>query len=105
MEWDDVKGKTGSLVAPSGRLKLGVGPKFNIVLVALTILCSSTVAQETAEDWMATSQDLMMNGSEEEALTAYERTIDLDPQNVEAWRYKAILLRDQGNYDAAISAL
>jgi tetratricopeptide (TPR) repeat protein len=43
---------------------------------------TSTVAQEnTAEDWYKTGQYLNGNGSWEEAVKAYDRAIDLEPNN------------------------
>jgi len=88
------------------RLKiLETGFRLTVVLMVLSALCTCAVAEEeTADNWLNKGEQLMMNGSLEEALAAYERAIDLDHQNGEAWRYKALILRDQGEYDEAIAA-
>ena len=41
--------------------------------------------EETARDWFEKGEELMVNGSTEEALAAYERAIELDPEMAEAW--------------------
>ncbi len=64
---------------------LGTGAVLPLLLVALATLCPSVLAEETAEDLITTGQELMMNGSSGEALAAYDRAIDLDPDNEEAW--------------------
>ena len=100
-----MKGKTGSLAAPSGRLKSEAGMRLALGMIALAALCSCTLAQEkTAEDWIERGEELLFNGSLEESVEAFNKAIEVDPQNGEAWRYKALILRDQGEYDEAIVA-
>lgn len=41
--------------------------------------------EETARDWFEKGEELMVNGSTEEALAAYERAIELDLEMAEAW--------------------
>lgn len=41
--------------------------------------------EETARDWFEKGGELSMNGSTEEALAAYERAVELDPEMAEAW--------------------
>ena len=46
--------------------------RFAIALLALAMLCASSLAQEnTAEDWYKKGRDLAKNGSYEEAVFAY----------------------------------
>ncbi len=60
--------------------------KFALVLIALATLCSSAVAQEnTAEDWNKKGQASYKNESFADALEAYEKATQIDPQNSEAW--------------------
>ncbi|MBN1324190.1 MAG: tetratricopeptide repeat protein [Methanotrichaceae archaeon] len=76
-----------------------------LALVALATLCSSALAQENETGyWLERGEELLFNCSMEEAVEAFNKTIDIDPENVEAWRYKAIALRDLGEYDRAIEA-
>jgi tetratricopeptide (TPR) repeat protein len=105
VEWVDVKGKSGSLAALGGRLKMRAGARSALALIALAALCSCTLAQETtAEDWIERGEELLYSGSLEESVEAFNKAIDLDPQNADVWRYKALILRDQGEYDEAIAA-
>jgi tetratricopeptide (TPR) repeat protein len=64
--------------------------RFAIALLALAMLCASSLAQEnTAEDWYKKGRDLAKNGSYEEAVFAYNRAIELEPNN--ATFYTAIV--------------
>lgn len=57
--------------------------RFVIALLAVAIFCASTMAQENAaEDWYKKGRDLSRNGSYEEAVLAYDRAIELEPNNV-----------------------
>ncbi|MEN3060003.1 MAG: tetratricopeptide repeat protein [Candidatus Methanosuratincola petrocarbonis] len=80
VEWVDVNGKIGSL-STLGGLLWSV-----LALIALAALCSCTLAQEmTSEDWYKKGLDLSKNGSYEEAFQAYDKAIQIDPQNADAW--------------------
>lgn len=51
-------------------------------MLAVAILCASAMAQEnTAESWYKKGRDLGRNGSYEEAVFAYNRAIELEPNN------------------------
>ncbi len=77
--------KGESSVAQNRLSILRGGARFAVVLMALAALSFSAAAEDTAEEWMTTGQELMMNGSLEKAIAAYDRAIDLDPDNEEAW--------------------
>ena len=63
---------------------------FAIALLAIAMLCASAMAQEnTADDWYKKGRDLAKNGSYEEAVIAYNRAIELEPNN--ATFYTAIV--------------
>jgi tetratricopeptide (TPR) repeat protein len=80
VEWVDVNEKT-ELLATLGGLLRSV-----LALIALAALCSCTLAQEmTSEDWCKKGLDLSKNGSYEEAFQAYDKAIQIDPQNADAW--------------------
>ena len=56
--------------------------RFAIAMLAVAMLCASAMAQEnTAKDWYKKAQVLERNGSYEEAVAAYDRAIDLEPNN------------------------
>ncbi len=61
-----------------------------IVLIATAVLCASALAQEkTADDWLKEGFSLAANGSYEQALEAYDKSIQIDPNNELAWINKA----------------
>lgn len=60
------------------------------VVLMLAALCISAMAQEsTASYWLKKGYELSANGSNEQALQAYEKTIQIDPENSLAWINKA----------------
>ncbi len=68
-----MKGKTGSL---------GTGTSLAIVFAALAMLCAPAGAQEeTVDFWMNRAQELYHNGSIEEAISAYDEALNIDPEN------------------------
>ncbi|HPJ30703.1 MAG TPA: tetratricopeptide repeat protein, partial [Methanothrix sp.] len=82
MEWVDVKGKNGPLEALTGPSKLGGRIGLALALAALAMLCGPAFAQqETADYWMNRAQELYQNGSIEEAITAYDEALKIDPEN------------------------
>ncbi len=66
---------------------------FAIALIAVSVLCTSASAQEmSAESWLKEGYNLTANGSYEQALQAYEKSIQMDPNNEIAWINKANVL-------------
>jgi tetratricopeptide (TPR) repeat protein len=68
--------------------------RFAIVLLAIAMLCVTALAQEkTADYWIKIGDDLALNKSNtQEALAAYEKAIQIDPDNIGAWDNKALVL-------------
>jgi len=62
------------------------------ILMALGALCAFSVAEETAEDWVKKGDELFLNGYGEEALEAYDKAIELDPNDMAAWLAKGTAL-------------
>ncbi|NLX39986.1 MAG: tetratricopeptide repeat protein [Methanothrix sp.] len=74
--------------------------KFAIALIALATLCTCAAAQgDTAEDWHQQGQELMENGSYEEALRAYDSAIELDPEDAGIWMGKGDTQSRMGDYN------
>jgi tetratricopeptide (TPR) repeat protein len=70
------------------------GLKLILVLAVLSALCLGAASQkETADDWVKKGNDLITANSSEEALEAYDKALQLDPQNV------SILLAKANAYD------
>ncbi|UEC42616.1 MAG: hypothetical protein METHAR1v1_760001, partial [Methanothrix sp.] len=75
--------KVESTMARDGLSKLGMGSRFVLVLMALYLLCAAVLAQEsTTEDWLTKARELQLIGTPEETLAAYDKAIEIDPQNV-----------------------
>ena len=76
-----------------------------IALVVIAALCISASAQEnTVDDWYKKAMELYINGSYEDAISAYNKSIEIDPQNSTLWISKASALRDSGKFPQAIEA-
>ena len=69
----------------------GMWARFAIMLAAMASLCICALAEDgieeddSAESWFEKGGELLMNGSTEEALAAYEWAVELDPEMAEAW--------------------
>jgi tetratricopeptide (TPR) repeat protein len=75
------------------------------VLISLAILCTSAAAEEnTTEYWMNTALAFSHNGSNEKAISAYDEVLKIDPENVSAWRHKALELQVLGKENESIQA-
>jgi tetratricopeptide (TPR) repeat protein len=59
---------------------------------------------QDADAWVNKGLTLEDQRKYDEAVTAYDKAIELDPGNVEAWFRKGFTLRLQGKYDEAIKA-
>lgn len=55
-----------------------------------------------ADSWYKQGNDLMMQEKSSDALVAYEKAIDLDPNHISAWNNKGIALFRLGRYQEAI---
>jgi tetratricopeptide (TPR) repeat protein len=78
---------------------------FAIALIAVSVLCTSAFAQEkSAESWLKEGYNLSANGSYEQALQAYDKSIQIDPNNELAWINKANVLLRLNRTDEATDA-
>lgn len=65
------------------------GAKLALATLSLAALCIFASAQEpTADDWVKKGCSLMGNLSYQEALSAYDEAIKIDPENADAWMGK-----------------
>ena len=60
--------------------------------------------QTTAKDWFDKGIALQEQGKYDEAVQAYNKAIEIDPQHASAWTNKGVALADQSEYDEAIQA-
>ncbi len=93
-----MKEKTGSLATKGWLPKMRTGVRSALALIALAALCCScTLAQEnTATNWTENGLQLYKNESYEEASEAFDRAIELEPQNLDAWLYKSVAMTTLG---------
>ncbi|GAB6266389.1 MAG: hypothetical protein STSR0001_18360 [Methanothrix sp.] len=75
-----------------------------LVLAVFSVLCLAAAAQETADDWYKKGIESINKGSSEEAINAYDRALDINPDYADAWSGKASALGIQGKHQEAIQA-
>lgn len=67
-----------------------VSSKLIFCLISLAILCISAMAQEnTTEYWMNRAENLTHNGSIDEAISAYDEALKIEPENTTILIHKA----------------
>ena len=85
--------------------KIASGAKLALALLALAVLCTCAMAQENSADtWMNKARALSLNGSNEEAIAAYDEVLKIDPGNVTAWDRKALELQSLGKENESAQA-
>ena len=77
------------------------------IALALILACAAPVCageNETAIDWFMKGLDLYGQGKYNESLEAYNRALELDPNDFEAWNNKGIDQGLLGRYDEALES-
>jgi tetratricopeptide (TPR) repeat protein len=64
--------------------------------MVLALLCAPAFGQTTAFDWDNKGNDLKGQGKYDEAIQAYSKAIEIDPQDELGWNLKADLLNKLG---------
>jgi tetratricopeptide (TPR) repeat protein len=68
-----------------------------VVLAVLALLCISALAEDDTEDensaesWYLKGYQLVSNGYYEEALQAYDKSLEIDPENATVWLDKSLI--------------
>jgi tetratricopeptide (TPR) repeat protein len=62
------------------------------------------VEQKIAREWFDKGNALCGQGKYDEAISAYDKAIEINPQYVDAWNNKGLALDGQGKYDESIQA-
>ncbi len=65
---------------------------------------SAAAQEDEKDDWYKNAFELYMNGSFQDAISAYDKALEADPQNSTIWQSKAAALRDNGELPEAIEA-
>jgi len=87
------------------RLLKILGAGIFIAMIALVALCVSAMAQEnTSNYWMENGTKLLWDGSYDEAVNAFDKAVQLDPENYEAWVTKGRILTYLGRYEDSLQA-
>ncbi len=81
--------------------------KVSLAMIVLVSLCTSALAQEDiAEDWYKKGLELDRNGSWEEAVKAYDKAIEISPNNATYWVAKVPSLNMlESRYNESLEAL
>jgi len=76
------------------RLLKILGTTFSLAMIALTVLCTSTLAQEnnSAYTWLDKGNALAEKGDYEGAIKAFNMATELSPQDKHVWMTKGLLL-------------
>ena len=77
---------------------------FICLFVAVIITCAPVVAQSSAE-FTLKGDELVDQGKYQEAISAYDQAIALEPRNARAWCGKGVALNQLGNYTEANGVL
>ena len=61
--------------------------------------------QTTVEDWFNKGMNLSNQSKYGDAVVAFDKAIELNPQYADAWRMKGTILNCLGQYDESLEAL
>ncbi|MDD5736425.1 MAG: tetratricopeptide repeat protein, partial [Methanothrix soehngenii] len=71
-----------------------------LILAVLFVLCLAVAAQEnTADSWYQKGLKLMEDETYEDALIAFNKAIEMDPENASIWMGKGDTLVRMGDYN------
>ena len=83
----------------------GTNSRFVQVLLLLTMaLATPAMGQTNETDWLNVGMDFYRQDKLEEAIQAYDKAIEINPQDAEAWNNKGTALGMQGRYEEALVA-
>jgi tetratricopeptide (TPR) repeat protein len=80
--------------------------EYALSIVSVTIFCMLIIANPKViaqdSEWVGKGDALNRQGNFSEAITAYNKALELDPNYVNAWDGKGWSLNELGNYSQAI---
>lgn len=76
-----------------------------LILVSLLLMAGTSVClADTAKEWYEKGQTLYNQGNYSGSINAFNKVIELDPNNSNAWSAKGAVLAKKKNYNEAIKA-
>jgi len=84
-----------AFISPAGAQALG----------AENTTSSPSIINASAYDWFMKGMDMYYQEDYNDSLQAYDRALELDPNDYEAWNNRGIDLGIMGRYDEAIASL
>lgn len=85
-------------------MEVALKEKAILVLILLSLLCSPAFGQTSAIDWYNKGNVLYNQSKYDEAIRAYDKAIEINPQYAQAIEDKGFALYKEGNYKDAIKA-
>jgi len=83
--------------------KMRAWMRIPLILAVLFVLCLAAVAQEnTADSWYQEGLKLMGNDNYRDALVAFDKAIEIDPENASIWMGKGVVLVRMGDYNESL---
>jgi len=83
--------------------KMRAWMRIPLILAVLFVLCLAAVAQEnTADSWYQEGLKLMGNDNYRDALIAFDKAIEIDPENASIWMGKGDVLVRMGDYNESL---
>ena len=83
---------------------LGLMRLIYVAFILLMVLITSAQSQQTAEAWFNKGVALNSQGKYDEAIKAYDKAIEIDPQYADAWYNKGTALYMQGKVNESFQA-
>ena len=75
--------------------------KIFILLTIITLLFFNTSCLKKSDQLVEEGNNLHIQGNDERAMDCFNRAIELEPENIEAWKNKGMVLYYQARYDEA----
>jgi tetratricopeptide (TPR) repeat protein len=76
----------------------------SIIFSVLIVLCISALGQNTANEWFEEGRTFLNQSRYDDAIVAFDKALELDPQYIGAWKGKGSAYLSQQEYYEAIKA-
>jgi len=76
--------------------------KYLITFLVIILLNPGPVKANTVDEYLKKGKEMVYNGKYEEAITSFDKILEMDNEHDEAWYYKGLVHYYLGKYDVAI---